>query len=217
MTFTTNVYDSTPKRQGTAAVSTEGPLPVTVRTADQQWAYALRFGRTGVEPPNADSLLSVRVRVDVASGSIGVGCLNAEATAFLDERIVNAGGGPVEVELLAGTTAETGPLIIRNASADGGSEATVLEIVCSEAAVRDDSDQPRHPPLHEPPIVPDCEVPVHDFPGASARASYGRRSRVQMHAERFAPRHQPSVHVVSGTWTEHDDDLRRLLHTAMFS
>jgi FkbM family methyltransferase len=154
VTFIPNVYDPTPNPEPTSSVFPTGRLPVTVRTGQQQWAYALRFDRMGDELQNGPSLLSVRVRVDVASGSIGIGCLSAGGTAFLDERIVTAGSGPVDVELLGAMPAETGTLIIRNASAEGSSEATVLEIVCSEAAVRDDADEPRHPPLHEPPIVP---------------------------------------------------------------
>jgi FkbM family methyltransferase len=73
-------------------------------------------------------MLGIRVRVDVAVGCIGVGCLDAAGSSFIDEAFIDASSGSATVELLAGTRGEAGSLVVRNASADGASVATVLEV-----------------------------------------------------------------------------------------
>ena len=52
-------------------------------------------------------------------------------TTFLDEVVVDAGEAPLTMELLADRSGATGPLMVRNASGDGPSVATVMDVAPS--------------------------------------------------------------------------------------
>lgn len=102
-------------------------MPVTVRTAPEPGAYALSFARA-LGPIDDGALVGVRVTVAVAEGRIAVGCLDGKERTFLDEVGVDAAPSPVIVDLLADRPAATGSLVIRNASPNGPSLATLLQV-----------------------------------------------------------------------------------------
>ena len=142
-------------RSGAAIEGAPG-LPVTVRTPDEQWAYAMVFRREG-DIPDTRALV-VRVRIVVSAGTVGVGWLNRRRTQFIDE-IPVAAGPEATVDLVAVQPFDLGPLMIRNWSRDGASTATVLGIECfgvtADAVGEADSDSHREPPLSEPTVLPD--------------------------------------------------------------
>jgi len=142
------------ERSGTAqsGASIAGPreTPVTVRTPDQAWAYAMSFRRAG-DLPIAHAL-AVRIRLMVTKGKVGVGWLDGRRK-FVDEVPV-AAGAEVSVELLATAPFDLGPLMVRNWSSAEASIATILGIECFAIAAGDaDSDVARTPPLSEPQVV----------------------------------------------------------------
>lgn len=144
------MFEAEPVVYGGAVVEAVEPrLGILVRTPREQWAYALAFRRRTDGNSGADPLI-VRVRVEVLSGSIGVGCLDASQEAFLDEQLIGVERGPVDIELLTAAPDSTGPFIIRNASPDGESQARVGEIACYSVDLETDFDTPREPPLSEP-------------------------------------------------------------------
>ena len=142
------------ERSGTAqsGASIAGPreTPVTVRTPDQAWAYAMSFRLAG-DLPIAHAL-AVRIRLMVTKGTVGVGWLDGRRK-FVDEVSV-AAGAEVSVELLATAPFDLGPLMVRNWSSAEASTATILGIECFAIAAGDaDSDVARTPPLSEPQVV----------------------------------------------------------------
>jgi FkbM family methyltransferase len=125
---------------------------MTIRTTDRQWEYAAAFTRVAMDTSIA-GVIVVRIRLRVLAGSVGVGCLDVSERAFLDEQSVDRGDVASDIYLLASTAEETGTLILRNASAEGPSEAQLLDIACFEMDVSAASDEPRVPPLSEPYVV----------------------------------------------------------------
>lgn len=125
-----SLFDPLPLVSEPAVLANPGnALPITVRTAAEQWAYALRLQRA---EPRTDLFRAVLIRVtaSVNSGTIGIGCLNLGETAFIDEMFVNASTAPTTVEIVVANAADAGPLIVRNASAHGAAEATLLDVEC---------------------------------------------------------------------------------------
>lgn len=104
-------------------------LPFTVLTAPEQWAYAAAFDRSGASVAVAGGVI-VRVVLEVTAGAVGVGCLNKDQIDFIDEEVVQSGGAPDIVDLVAEDADSIGTLIVRNASARGVSAARILEIHC---------------------------------------------------------------------------------------
>jgi FkbM family methyltransferase len=143
---TASLFTSAPVPAGAVA---EGELPTTVRTASEQWAYALTMARAPESRPT-DGPAVIRVRLQVTAGSIGVGCLNEDASAFLDEVLVAArpAPDPVDVDLLLMSARTAGALVLRNASPSGPSEATLLDVSCMRLEL--DGDAPRVPGLSDP-------------------------------------------------------------------
>ena len=111
-----------------------GALPLTLCTAAERWAYAVSFGRADDDGPDTSAPFAVRVTAAVDRGRIGIGCLNRDDSAFLDEAFVAAGDGLVTVELVADAPASTGSLVVRNVAEDGPSEATVVDVACAGIA-----------------------------------------------------------------------------------
>jgi FkbM family methyltransferase len=111
-----------------ALIGPEDRLPVTVETASACWAYAATFALRS--DGGTDSPFGIRVTARVERGRIGIGCLNRSESAFVDEALVDAGPGQITVELLADAPAAMGPLVVRNASVDGTSRATIIDVAC---------------------------------------------------------------------------------------
>jgi FkbM family methyltransferase len=141
------LFDLSPIVGEPAAVINGGNgLPVTFRTAAERWAYAVRLQRV---EPRTDPSTAVVIRVDlvVHSGTVGVGCLNIAETAFVEEIVVNPAPVATTVEIVVANPADAGPLIVRNVSADGASEATLLRAECFAI---DAPDTVRGPGLSDP-------------------------------------------------------------------
>jgi FkbM family methyltransferase len=125
-----SLFDPSPLVNEPAVLANPGnALPITVRTAREQWAYALRLQRAEPRTEPSRAVL-IRVNVSVDSGTIGIGCLNPGETAFIDESFVNASAAPTTVEIVVANAANVGPLIVRNASAHGAAEATLFDVEC---------------------------------------------------------------------------------------
>jgi len=90
----------------------------------------------------------VGVDIHVNSGAIGIGCLDGSKTEFLDEERVDATETPVHVELVVRDPSNAGPLIVRNVSALGRSEASLIEIRCGALEVPPERN--RSPGLSDP-------------------------------------------------------------------
>jgi FkbM family methyltransferase len=95
----------------------------------------------------------VQVTIAVSKGRIGVGCLNAEGTGFLDEILLTPEPEAATVELLVATPNQRGGLVVRNASTSGPSEARLDRIGCYALGPEDDTQ--REPALTAP--RPDAE------------------------------------------------------------
>jgi FkbM family methyltransferase len=143
-----SLFSSSPDENREQSIPPGATLPLDVRTSDAQWAYAVRFTRRDAVPEPLTALL-IQVSLRVISGSVGVGCLNCSETAFVDETFVTHTNAPTTVDVLVARPADAGALIIRNASADGASDVSVLGVECFAVAVEDD-DTARTPGLSDP-------------------------------------------------------------------
>src|SRR4051794_12554096 len=112
--------------------------PLTVRTSSRCWEYAVSFGRTVNHACDDETLLGIRVTIAVAEGRIAIGCLTPDSTAFIDEVVVDAGPAPLTIDVLGDRPDATGALMLRNASPDGASVATVIAVEGVAVAARDD-------------------------------------------------------------------------------
>jgi FkbM family methyltransferase len=72
----------------------------------------------------------IRVSLRVSSGIVGVGCLTVGETQFIDEILVSATPTPATAEVVVRNPREAGPLVVRNASSSGVSEANLLNLEC---------------------------------------------------------------------------------------
>lgn len=128
------------------------PLPVVLRSPPEQWAYAVRFERVRTDGPVPSGPTAVKVVVKVDRGTVGVGCLTSDQSALIDEEFVESSTVPLDVWLVLPKASGAGPLLVRNASAAGASEATVFDVQCYDLA---GSDEPaREPALSEPRAEP---------------------------------------------------------------
>jgi len=100
-------------------------LPLTIRTAVEQWAYAVEWPRT---PERSPTPLLITVTLRVSAGAIGVGILTPSGDAFVDHAIVDAAGHEQSIQLVAGRPDDLGSLVVRNGSADGASNATISHV-----------------------------------------------------------------------------------------
>jgi FkbM family methyltransferase len=147
------VFSSVPHTYDEAGAGCDGSTwPMTIRTSGVQWAYGAVFDRAAVNTSIA-GMIVVRVRIQVLSGSVGVGCLDVSGQVLLDEQSVNRSDVPTDVYVLASTSEETGALVVRNTYADGPSEARLSDIACFETDAAEATREPRVPPLSEPPVV----------------------------------------------------------------
>ena len=165
-------------------------MPVTVRTSHEPWRYALSFRRVS-DVPDVHAI-TVRVRLAVGEGIVGVGWLDSGKKQFIDE-IPVAAGPETSVELLATRPFDLGPLMIRNWSDTGASKATVLGIECfaleADPHAEEDSDTSRTPPLSEPTATPNWN---------RYYGSRGRGFRERARVKRFESLTEP----VNLTWSD---------------
>jgi len=125
--------------------STSQTEPIIIRTAEQQWAYAAIYDRTAPCETADCGPTVVRILAEVTTGVVGLGCLNTSQSEFLHEEFVPSSPRPVTVELVLGDAGASGPLVVRNASPNGASDARILDICCF--ALDPASDNYREPPL----------------------------------------------------------------------
>jgi FkbM family methyltransferase len=142
-----SLFELFPREAADEPIQAGATLPVPVVTAQEQWSYTLRFPTvTSVRPP-ATAVL-VRVSLVVNSGALGVGVLNLQETDFTDETVVDASPEVTTAEIVIADAANTGPLLIRNASSAGRSEAMLLGVECFALEQQHESD--RTPGLSDP-------------------------------------------------------------------
>jgi len=132
---------------GDTQVAPGTALPIVVRTRPEQWSYAVRFERhiDAVQSPRA---VLVRLKLAVTSGSVGVGVLNSNETAFVDETFIDRTPGPTTAVVLVADFANAGALIVRNASSIEASTVSLLGLEC--VALESESNTERTPGLADP-------------------------------------------------------------------
>ncbi len=174
-----------------------------VRTGDTQWSYAASF------PPlpdiDLDTAVNIRLTVEVTAGTIGVGCLDAAGSAFIDQTLVPVTQAPTVVDLVVTTPREVGALVVRNGSPDGPSEARISNVQCYGV---DDSDSSRQPGLSDPHPMPRWNR----YYGANGDTPVER-----LRALRFANLRQPTrVHWVDGLTfaIQPNDQLSRAVYVS---
>jgi FkbM family methyltransferase len=145
--------------------------PLMVRTPAEQWAYAWSLERTAGNG-EASMPVVVRLEVRVTEGEVGVGCLNRDQSAFLDERFVGVESGAVTVELVLLSADEASALVVRNTSPNGPSQVQVSEIRCFTFDV--DPDMLRTPGLSDPIATPRWSR-YYGSPGETLRQRYRAR------------------------------------------
>ena len=148
MTTLPALFSDQPKVQKSASAETHGDI-LEVRTSPQQWAYAVMFPKT--DPAQLDDAVVIRVALHVVRGCVGVGCLNAEASAFLDEVFIEPTSAPTTAEIVIAGPVVAGSLVVRNASPDGPSEVRLLGV---DWETLQEEDAAREPPLSEPRPMP---------------------------------------------------------------
>ena len=142
------IFADVPLCHGDAAVQTIDGTTV-IRTPPEQWAYAASYSR--LDTAELKGALVVHVVLQVTQGSVGVGCLAADGTVFLDEVFVGPSMAASAVDVVVVQPGPVGDLVVRNASSDGRSEVRVIDVQWSSI---DDRDEARHPPLSEPRPIP---------------------------------------------------------------
>jgi hypothetical protein len=104
------------------AVSLESQAGVRFRTPTAQWSFAVGF------PINTVSEVVLEIDIEVYSGAIGLGVVNANLDAY-ESGEVTASPGRKTVALLAERgTAPSRQLVARNISTAGASEAAIISI-----------------------------------------------------------------------------------------
>ena len=142
-----SLFEPFPNGVAAEAIPDGATLPVAISTAQEQWSYTLRFPRVADGAAPATAVL-VRVSLVVNSGMLGLGCLNLEETNFIDETLVGPTADVTIAEILIAHAGDAGPLVVRNASSTGVSEATLLGLECF--ALEEQSDANRAPGLSDP-------------------------------------------------------------------
>ena len=105
----------------------------TIITPAPQWAYAIHVPLMIPSQASAQ-IYSVKLSILVHRGAIGVGILNKDRTLFCQEILLGQQGGWREIELTTPPIGEAGPLIFRNAFADGRSSAQCMLVQTTPAA-----------------------------------------------------------------------------------
>ena len=139
-----SLFQSAQARKGSTLLVT---WPISLTTPDAQWSYAAKFERVFTDERPTGPVL-VRVVAQVKTGAIGVGCLNTSKTDFLDEERVDVSVAPVHVELTLLDSSTAGPLIVRNTSPAGRSEACLYDLSCYALDVQPEGE--RSPGLSDP-------------------------------------------------------------------
>ena len=112
--------------------------PLTIRTPEQQWAYAASFPVAG----ESASGWTVRVELHAEEGEIGVGLLAEGGRSFVAEESAAPGDGRFSIELRAAPLERIERVIIRNvAPGQQASSVTIhgLSISNSDAAATTDA------------------------------------------------------------------------------
>lgn len=130
----------------TANQPLEPRLPIAIRTGQTLWSYALRFERAKEAAPSTGILVRLTVRVD--SGRVGIGCINAAETAFIDEVFVGHEDGATTAEIVIARPADAGPLVVRNASPVDASDVSIMSLDCFEIDL--EAEVERQPGLSDP-------------------------------------------------------------------
>jgi FkbM family methyltransferase len=97
--------------------ATRGPKLIRAKTPEEKWSYAVEvpLDSDGYDPIGP---LRAKLRVDVDSGSVGVGCISS-LNEMIAEKCVEPPGAEVEILIPAGIRVRS--LILRNASERGSS------------------------------------------------------------------------------------------------
>jgi FkbM family methyltransferase len=92
--------------------------PVRITTGEKQWSYAVSIPyRRG----SGDGPVRIRILGTVETGSIGLGVLTPDRTAFVREVSAGAGIDETLLELVIDSQTNCGDLVVRNRAADGSS------------------------------------------------------------------------------------------------
>jgi len=130
-----------------SAAPEDTTLPVAFETPRRQWSYALTFDRADASSGEHAVPMVVRVTLELIAGAIGVGVLNAERTAFVDE-VVMANAQTSVADVVVADPTSAGMLVVRNASAEGSSCGRIVNVECLPLAV--DASGDREPGLSFP-------------------------------------------------------------------
>lgn len=128
------LFNQRAKCHGTAEAIRSRRMTV-IRTQVPSWSYAVSYPRDDSTP--AGGTIIVRIAIQVLKGKIGVGCLNRDGSAYLDETVVSIDDGPTVAEVIVVDASELGELILRNVSEDGSSEAWLTDITYSPVDAND--------------------------------------------------------------------------------
>jgi FkbM family methyltransferase len=125
----------------------DATLPVAFETLPRQWSYVLTFDRSDASSGEYALPMVIRVTLELSAGAIGVGVLNAERTAFVNE-VVIANTQTSVADVVVADPSSAGMLVVRNASAEGSSCGRVVNVECLAVAV--DASGDREPGLSFP-------------------------------------------------------------------
>ena len=106
----------------TRHVGTDQP---TIISPERQWAYAIHVPLTTSSHAPAQ-MFTVKLRIIVHRGAIGVGILDRGCRSFNQEVFLVQRSGWQEIELNTPPLEQAGPLIVRNASPHGRSSAQCI-------------------------------------------------------------------------------------------
>ena len=131
---------------------------IIVQTATEPWSYAASFKLSLPDELKDEATERLRVVVDlqVESGLVGVGCLNADLTSYVDRELELPAGSRRKVYVPTGERGSAASLMIRNASTKGEcSRVRIYGIESSlgQARGREARETPAHDVAETVPLV----------------------------------------------------------------
>jgi hypothetical protein len=119
-----------PQIHGRARIteSRSASISLTVETEDPRWSFAASFALAQLPSLEGSGEPRAIVDIEVEIGAIGLGCVTADYSSFLDREVTVPAGVRRKAFVPIGAAATVSHLVLRNVSADGSSKARIYGI-----------------------------------------------------------------------------------------
>jgi hypothetical protein len=138
------------RAEGVAAASGA----IAVETEDVAWSYAVSFNLSPLSPGGGSGKPRVVVDVEVEFGRLGIGCMTADHSSFVDREQFVSAGVRRKVYVPVGEPGAAASLMLRNGDTNGRSIARIYGIEIRQVSpVEEIEERLRHTGPVEPPVT----------------------------------------------------------------